>query len=85
MNAMSNSEKTRTTRETREITPCIGLMKSLDPEFYTYHLMNMSYYTDSTLLQAMMENPLEKKAGRPHHQSKKIYVFRARTLSQRDP
>jgi len=26
--------------------------------------MNMSYYTDSTLLQAMMENPLEKKAGK---------------------
>ena len=24
--------------------------------------MNMSYYTDSTLLQTMMENPLEKKA-----------------------
>ena len=26
--------------------------------------MNMSYYTDSTLLQTMMENPLEKKADR---------------------
>jgi len=43
---------------------CLGLLKSLDPEFYMHYLMNMSYYTDSTLLQAMMENPLEKKAGK---------------------
>jgi dynein heavy chain len=42
----------------------LGCLKSLDPEFYTFYLMNMSYYTDSTLLQAMMENPLEKKAGK---------------------
>ena len=27
----------------------------------------MSYYTDSTLLQTMMENPLEKKASRECH------------------
>ena len=26
--------------------------------------MNMSYYTDSAMLQSMMEIPLEKKAGR---------------------
>ena len=26
--------------------------------------MNMSYYTDSAMLQTMMEIPLEKKAGR---------------------
>jgi len=42
----------------------IGLLKNLDPEFFAYYVMNMSYYTDSTLLQSMMENPLEKKAGR---------------------
>jgi dynein heavy chain len=42
----------------------LGCLKSLDPEYYTFYLMNMSYYTDSTLLQAMMENPLEKKAGK---------------------
>jgi dynein heavy chain len=42
----------------------MGLLKSLDPEFFSFYLMNMSYYTDSTLLQTMMENPLEKKAGR---------------------
>lgn len=26
--------------------------------------MNMSYYTDSAMLQTMMEIPLEKKAGK---------------------
>lgn len=31
---------------------------------FFFKAMNMSYYTDSTLLQTMMENPLEKKAPR---------------------
>ncbi|CAE7831418.1 ODA11 [Symbiodinium sp. CCMP2592] len=43
---------------------CLGLLKSLPPDVFTYYAMNMSYYTDSTLLQTMMENPLEKKAGK---------------------
>jgi len=43
---------------------CLGLLKSLPPDAFTYYAMNMSYYTDSTLLQTMMENPLEKKAGK---------------------
>merc|ERR1719276_733123 len=42
----------------------LGLLKGLDPEMFCYYLMNMSFYTDSTLLQTMMENPLEKKAGK---------------------
>merc|ERR1719269_406357 len=42
----------------------LGLVKSLDPADFTFNLMNMSYYTDSTLLQTMMELPLEKKAGK---------------------
>jgi len=43
---------------------CMGLLKKLDPTVFSFHKMNMSYYTDSTLLQAMMEAPLEKKAGK---------------------
>merc|ERR1719443_1987433 len=43
---------------------CNGMLKSLDPEIFTYFAMNMSYYTGSTLLQTMMEIPLEKKAGK---------------------
>merc|ERR1719284_2356886 len=43
---------------------CIGLLKKLPTDTFCYYAMNMSYYTDSTLLQAMMENPLEKKAGK---------------------
>jgi dynein heavy chain len=43
---------------------CLGLLRGLDASEFGYYAMNMSYYTDSTLLQAMMENPLEKKAGK---------------------
>merc|ERR1719230_2330493 len=43
---------------------CNGLLKSLKPDVFTYFAMNMSFYTDSTLLQTMMEIPLEKKAGK---------------------
>jgi len=43
---------------------CTGLLKQLPADTFTFYCMNMSYYTDSTLLQAMMENPLEKKAGK---------------------
>ncbi len=42
----------------------LGLLKSLDPSAFTFSLMNRSYYTDSTLLQSMLEAPLEKKAGK---------------------
>jgi len=43
---------------------CLGLLKTLPPDEFMYYSMNMSYYTDSTLLQTLMENPLEKKAGK---------------------
>merc|ERR1719316_2578762 len=43
---------------------CNGLLKNLDPESFCFYSMNMSFYTDSTLLQTMMEIPLEKKAGK---------------------
>ncbi|CAE7303428.1 ODA11 [Symbiodinium natans] len=41
---------------------CTGLLKRLDHEVFMGYKMNMSYYTDSTMLQTMMEIPLEKKA-----------------------
>ncbi|KAF4753676.1 hypothetical protein FOZ63_015508, partial [Perkinsus olseni] len=43
---------------------CNGLLRSLEPDVFCSHMMNMNYYTDSMLLQTMMEIPLEKKAGR---------------------
>eukprot|EP00928_Gymnodinium_smaydae_P048229 TRINITY_DN3222_c2_g1_i2.p1 TRINITY_DN3222_c2_g1~~TRINITY_DN3222_c2_g1_i2.p1 ORF type:complete len:2601 (+),score=892.36 TRINITY_DN3222_c2_g1_i2:138-7940(+) len=43
---------------------CLGLLKKLETDTFCYYGMNMSFYTDSTLLQAMMESPLEKKAGK---------------------
>jgi len=43
---------------------CLGLLKNLPTDIFMFYGVNMSYYTDSTLLQAMMENPLEKKAGK---------------------
>lgn len=43
---------------------CSGLLKRLDPAVFATHKINMNYYTDSKLLQTMMESPLEKKAGK---------------------
>eukprot|EP00397_Hematodinium_sp_SG-2012_P000164 GEMP01000164.1.p1 GENE.GEMP01000164.1~~GEMP01000164.1.p1 ORF type:complete len:2602 (+),score=544.41 GEMP01000164.1:57-7808(+) len=43
---------------------CNGLMQNLDPEVFMSYSMNMNFYTDSNLLQTVMEIPLEKKAGR---------------------
>ena len=42
----------------------LGILKSLDPPAFAFSLMNRSYSTDSTLLQSMLEAPLEKKAGK---------------------
>ncbi|CAK9103509.1 Dynein alpha chain [Durusdinium trenchii] len=43
---------------------CTGLLKKLNHEVFMGYKMNMSYYTDSAMLQTMMEIPLEKKAGK---------------------
>mmetsp|Transcript_146756 Transcript_146756/g.471049 ORF Transcript_146756/g.471049 Transcript_146756/m.471049 type:complete len:4209 (+) Transcript_146756:103-12729(+) len=43
---------------------CLGLLRMLPADTFMFYSMNMSYYTDSTLIQTMMENPLEKKAGK---------------------
>ncbi|CAJ1331853.1 unnamed protein product [Effrenium voratum] len=43
---------------------CTGLLKKLDREVFMGYKINMSFYTDSAMLQSMMEIPLEKKAGK---------------------
>ena len=37
-----------------------AIPQDLNPEVFTFYKVNMSYYTDSTLLQAMLEVPLQK-------------------------
>jgi dynein heavy chain len=67
---------------------CNGLLKSLDPEVFCSHSMNMNFYTDSTLLQTMMEIPLEKKAGRlyaPQGSKKLIYFVDDLNMPGPDP
>lgn len=54
---------------------CNGMLKELDPEAFTSHAINMNFYTDSTLLQSMMEIPLEKKAGRLYAPSGKLHMI----------
>ena len=57
-----------------------GLLKDLsaDGENYTYQIINFNYYTDSTLLQNIMEQNLEKRAGKtfsPPGKAKLIYFI----------
>eukprot|EP00927_Polykrikos_kofoidii_P045594 TRINITY_DN39630_c0_g1_i1.p1 TRINITY_DN39630_c0_g1~~TRINITY_DN39630_c0_g1_i1.p1 ORF type:complete len:2263 (+),score=448.81 TRINITY_DN39630_c0_g1_i1:88-6789(+) len=54
---------------------CMGMLKTLPADTFTFFGMNMSYYTDSTLLQAMMESPLEKKAGKLYAPSGKLQMI----------
>ncbi len=53
---------------------CSGILKSLDSETFCSHSVNMNFYTDSTLLQANMESPLEKKAGRLYAPPGKLHM-----------
>jgi len=43
---------------------CKGLLGSLPVDNFTHFGVNFNYYTDSSLLQTTLEQPLEKKAGR---------------------
>lgn len=43
-----------------------GLLRSLDKESYVSYSINFNFYTDSALLQTLLEQPLEKKAGRQY-------------------
>jgi dynein heavy chain len=56
-------------------------------QFSTFSI-NMNYYTDSTLLQSMMEMPLEKKAGRlfaPPGNQRLIYYIDDLNMPALDP
>ncbi|XP_076856222.1 dynein axonemal heavy chain 9 [Brachyhypopomus gauderio] len=52
-------------------------LASLDPEKYTIKNVPFNYYTTSAMLQAVLEKPLEKKAGRNYGPpgSKKLIYF----------
>eukprot|EP00930_Biecheleria_cincta_P100463 TRINITY_DN920_c0_g1_i2.p1 TRINITY_DN920_c0_g1~~TRINITY_DN920_c0_g1_i2.p1 ORF type:complete len:4610 (-),score=1017.36 TRINITY_DN920_c0_g1_i2:106-13935(-) len=43
---------------------CLGLLRKLPVDTFSFYGVNMSFYTDSSLLRTMLENPLEKKAGK---------------------
>ncbi|CAG5911397.1 unnamed protein product [Menidia menidia] len=52
-------------------------LESLDPEKYMVKNVPFNYYTTSAMLQAVLENPLEKKAGRNYGPpgSKRLIYF----------
>ncbi|MCJ8738378.1 hypothetical protein PDJAM_G00035190 [Pangasius djambal] len=54
-----------------------GKLGSLDPEKYTIKNVPFNYYTTSAMLQAVLEKPLEKKAGRNYGPpgSKRLVYF----------
>ena len=57
-----------------------GLLKDLaaDGESYTYQIINFNFYTDSMLLQTILEQNLEKRAGKtfaPPGKAKLIYFI----------
>ena len=58
---------------------CKGILKELSPEQFCNMIINFNYYTDSTLLQVIMEQPpIEKKTGKqfaPPGKMKLIYFI----------
>lgn len=57
---------------------CKGILKEIVkkfPENYTYTFINFNFYTDSPYLQNMLEQPLEKKAGRQYGPSGKLRMI----------
>lgn len=57
------------------------------PENYTYQIINFNFYTDSSYLQGMLEQQLEKKAGRqfgPHGKLRMIYFIDDLNMPQLD-
>ena len=45
---------------------CKTALAALDSETFSSFSINFNFYTDSTLLQTLLEQPLEKKAGRQY-------------------
>nr|SYZ35238.1 PtDNAH9b [Paramecium tetraurelia] len=68
-----------------------GILRDIvkaQPDNFTYQLINFNYYTDSTYLQAQLEQQLEKKAGRqfgPQGKGKLIYFIDDLNMPQLDP
>ncbi len=65
---------------------CKGVLKEINnvvkkkklPDQFVYITINFNYYTDSTYLQNMLEQPLEKKAGKqfsPQGKNRPIYFI----------
>jgi dynein heavy chain len=59
---------------------CTGMLKNLPTDEFCWFGMNMSFFTDSTLLQAMMESPLEKKAGKLYAPPGKLHMSTLSTI-----
>ncbi|PHJ21242.1 dynein heavy chain family protein, partial [Cystoisospora suis] len=67
---------------------CRGLLRSLNKEIYASYAINFNFYTNSALLQTLLEQPLEKKAGRqygPPGKLRLIYFLDDLNLPQLDP
>lgn len=67
-----------------------GLLNDLasNPEKYTYMTVNFNYYTDSPLLQSILEQVLEKRAGKtfaPPGKAQLIYFVDDLNMPQLDP
>ncbi|KAL8453322.1 hypothetical protein Emag_001932 [Eimeria magna] len=67
---------------------CKAALASLNPENYSAFSVNFNFYTDSTLLQTLLEQPLEKKAGRqfgPPGKVHLVYFLDDLNMPQLDP
>ncbi|KAL8275355.1 hypothetical protein Esti_000677 [Eimeria stiedai] len=67
---------------------CRAALASLNPENYSAFSVNFNFYTDSALLQTLLEQPLEKKAGRqfgPPGKVHLVYFLDDLNMPQLDP
>jgi dynein heavy chain len=65
-----------------------GVLQSLDPDSCISLTINFNYFTDSAMLQKVMEGPLEKKAGKnygPPGTKRLIYFVDDLNMPQVDP
>ncbi|OEH75838.1 hypothetical protein cyc_03719 [Cyclospora cayetanensis] len=67
---------------------CKAALASLSPQSYSAFTVNFNFYTDSALLQTLLEQPLEKKAGRqfgPPGKVHLVYFLDDLNMPQLDP
>jgi len=65
-----------------------GTLQKLDAEEIIYTTINFNYFTDARMLQKMLEQPLEKKAGKnygPPGQKRLIYFLDDLNMPKLDP